>query len=180
MIQLSYGNSRERAMVLKVLALMRSLALLALLTVLAVGIATAGPAPALALAEAEFGAQHYLCDGEPLLAEIHSGAVDAIGIPNSSAGTVPGAFVVLQWQGISLQLPRSNNAGQPSYTDGRWWWSSPAPDQIQFEQLRGTVHSYSCQLISGEPTDGERINGERINGERINGERINGERSNAS
>ena len=178
MIQLSYGNSRERAMALKVLALMRSLALLALLTVLAVGIATAGPAPA--LAEAEFGVQHYLCDGEPLLAEIHNGAVDAIDIPNSSAGTVPGAFVVLQWRGISLQLPRSNNAGEPSYTDGRWWWSSPAPDQIQFEQLRGTVHSYSCQRISGEPTDGERINGERINGERINGERINGERSNAS
>ena len=173
MIQLSYGNSRERAMALKVLALMRSLALLALLTVLAVGIATAGPAPALALAEAEFGAQHYLCDGEPLLAEIHSGAVDAIGIPNSSAGTVPGAFVVLQWRGISLQLPRSNNAGEPSYTDGRWWWSSPAPDQIQFEQLRGTVHSYSCQRISGEPTDGERINGERINGGRSNGGRSN-------
>ena len=171
MIQLSYGNSRERAMVLKVLALMRSLALLALLTVLAVGIATAGPAPA--LAEAEFGVQHYLCDGEPLLAEIHNGAVDAIGIPNSSAGTVPGAFVVLQWRGISLQLPRSNNAGEPSYTDGRWWWSSPAPDQIQFEQLRGTVHSYSCQRISGEPTDGERINGERINCERSNGGRSN-------
>ena len=180
MIQLSYGNSRERAMVLKVLALMRSLALLALLTVLAVGIATVGPAPARALAEAESGAQHYFCDGEPLLAEIHTGAVDAIGIPNSSAGTVPGAFVVLQWRGISLQLPRSNNAGEPSYTDGRWWWSSPAPDQIQFEQLRGTVHSYSCQLISGEPTDGERINGERINGERINGGRSNGGRSNAS
>ena len=171
MSQLSYGNSRERAMALKVLALMRSLALLALLTVLAVGIATAGPAPA--LAEAEFGAQHYLCDGEPLLAEIHNGAVDAIGIPNSSAGTVPGAFVVLQWRGISLQLPRSNNAGEPSYTDGRWWWSSPAPDQIQFEQLRGMVHSYSCQRISGEPTDGERINGERINCERSNGGRSN-------
>jgi hypothetical protein len=56
---------------------------------------------------------------------------------------------VLQWRGISLQLPRSNNAGEPSYTDGRWWWSSPAPDQIEFEQLRGTVHSYSCQHISG-------------------------------
>ena len=155
MIQLSYGNLRERAMALGLLSLMRSFALLALLIVLAVGIATAGPAPALALAEAEAeagagsGAQHYLCDGESLLAEIHNGAVDAIDIPNSSAGTVPGAFVVLRWRGISLQLPRSNNAGEPSYTDGRWWWSSPAPDQIQFEQLRGTVHSYSCQRISG-------------------------------
>ena len=147
MIPLSYTNLIQRAMVLAVLALMRSFAMLALPIVLAVGIATVGPAPA--LAEAESGAQHYLCDGEPLLAEIHNGAVDAIDIPNSIAGTVPGAFVVLQWRGISLQLPRSNNAGEPSYTDGRWWWSSPAPDQIEFEQLRGTVHNYSCQHISG-------------------------------
>ena len=147
MNQLSYGNLRERAMALGLLSLMRSFALSALVIVLAFGMATAGPAPALALAES--GAQQYLCDGEPLLAEIHNGAVDAIDIPNSIAGTVPGAFVVLQWRGISLQLPRSNNAGQPSYTDGRWWWSSPAPDQIQFEQLRGKVHSYSCQRISG-------------------------------
>jgi hypothetical protein len=148
MTELSHATLLERAMALEILALMRSFALLALSIVLAVGIAIAGPAPA--LAEAESGAQHYLCDGEPLLAEIHNGAVDAIDIPNSTAGTVPGAFVVLQWRGISLQLPRSNNAGQPSYTDGRWWWSSPAPDQIEFEQLRGTVHSYCCQKISGE------------------------------
>ena len=155
MNQLSYGNLRERAMALGLLSLMRTFALSALVIVLAVVMAIAGPAPALALVEAESGAQHYLCDGEPLLAEIHNGAVDAIDIPNSSAGTVPGAFVVLQWRGISLQLPRSNNAGQPSYTDGRWWWSSHAPDQIEFEQLRGKVHSYSCERISGWPTNGE-------------------------
>ena len=149
MNQLSYGNLRERAMALGLLSLMRSFALSALVIVLAVGMAIAVPAPALALAEAGAGEQHYLCDGQPLVAEIHNGAVDAIDIPNSSAGTVPGAFVVLQWRGISLQLPRSNNAGQPSYTDGRWWWSSPAPDQIEFEQLRGKVHSYSCEQISG-------------------------------
>ena len=149
MNQLSYGNLRERAMALGLLSLMRSFALSALVIVLAVGMAIAVPAPALALAEAGAGEQHYLCDGQPLVAEIHNGAVDAIDIPNSIAGTVPGAFVVLQWRGISLQLPRSNNAGEPSYTDGRWWWSSPAPDQIEFEQLRGTVHSYSCQHISG-------------------------------
>jgi len=171
MTQLSHATLLERAMALEILALMRSFALLALSIVLAVGIAIAGPAPA--LAEAESGAQHYLCDGEPLLAEIHNGAVDAIDIPNSSAGTVPGAFVVLQWRGISLQLPRSNNAGQPSYTDGRWWWSSPAPDQIEFEQLRGTVHSYYCQRISGETTNGEPTNGGPTNGEPTNGGRSN-------
>jgi len=163
MNQLSYPTRLERAMALGGLVLMRFFALLSLLIVLAVGIAIAGPAPALALAEAESGAQHYICDGELLLAEIHNGAVDAIDIPNSSAGTVPGAFVVLQWRGIILQLPRSNNAGQPSYTDGRWWWSSPAPDQIEFEQLRGTVHSYSCQRISGWSINGGRINGGRSN-----------------
>ena len=91
--------------------------LLALLLPLAGLIAAPGPAAADPMT-----AQRYLCDGEPLLAEVHNGAVDAPGIPNSAGGTVPGAFLVLQWRGVSLQLPRTNNAGTPSYSDGRWWW----------------------------------------------------------
>lgn len=87
----------------------------------------------------------YLCEGEPLQAEVFAGAVDAPGIPNTAAGTVPGAFVVLQWRGISLQLPRTNNAGVPSYTDGRWWWSPVDPEHPDFRQRRGGVERYACE-----------------------------------
>ena len=88
----------------------------------------------------------YLCEGDPLLAEVFAGAVDAADIPNSVAGTVPGAYVVLQWRGVSLQLPRTNNAGPPSYTDGRWWWSPVDPEHPEFKQRRGGVQIYACEI----------------------------------
>jgi hypothetical protein len=92
----------------------------------------------------------YLCEGEPLRAAVYAGAVDALGIPNTVAGTPPGAYVLLQWRDLRLQLPRTNNAGPPSYTDGRWWWSPVDPDQPEFRQRRATVQTYSC-VRSGSP-----------------------------
>jgi hypothetical protein len=94
-------------------------------------------------------AERYLCEGELLVAEVHSGAVDAPGIPNSSSGTVPGAFIVLRWRGVSLQLPRTNNAGTASYSDGRWWWQSEDPEHPMFAQRRGDWERYGCER-SGE------------------------------
>jgi hypothetical protein len=91
----------------------------------------------------------YLCDGEPLLAQVFAGAVDAPGIPNTAAGTAPGAYVLLSWRGVTLQLPRTNNAGALSYTDGRWWWQAADPAQPAFRQRRGGVETYSCQWQSG-------------------------------
>jgi hypothetical protein len=88
--------------------------------------------------------EHYLCDGDALVAMLHNGAVDASGIPNSEGGTVPGAFIVLQWRGLSLQLPRTNNAGIPSYTDGRWWWQALDADRPDFREHRGSFNTYVC------------------------------------
>ena len=88
--------------------------------------------------------ERYLCDGDALEAMLHSGAVDASEIPNSDGGTVPGAFIVLQWRGFSLQLPRTNNAGIPSYTDGRWWWQAVDPERPDFRDYRGSVKTYVC------------------------------------
>ena len=88
--------------------------------------------------------QSYLCDGDALEATLHNGAVDASEIPNSEGGTVPGAFIVLQWRGVNLQLPRTNNAGIPSYTDGRWWWQALDPDRPDFREHRGSFKTYAC------------------------------------
>ena len=129
------------------------LALLVALLLPLVGL-LAAPAPAAADTPAKTAApatanspspQRYLCAGEPLLAEVHIGAVDAPGIPNSASGTVPGAFIVLQWRGVSLQLPRTNNAGTPSYSDGRWWWQASDADHPEFAQRRGDWEHYSCE-----------------------------------
>ena len=66
----------------------------------------------------------WICDGDQLSIEITRGAVDVSGltggIPNSLEGTVPGDGILVRWRDLELQLPRTNNAGEPSYTDGRW------------------------------------------------------------
>ncbi|MEO1001906.1 MAG: hypothetical protein AAFX65_02195 [Cyanobacteria bacterium J06638_7] len=102
-----------------------------------------GPASAAGPAS---GQQTYRCDGDPLLARADNGPVDAVGIPNEVAGTAPGAFVVLHWRDLVLQLPRSNDAGPPSYSDGKWWWSleDPAHPRFQLRQGLGTITSFSC------------------------------------
>ncbi len=89
----------------------------------------------------------YRCDGDPLLATSDNGAVDAPGIPNTTAGTVPGATVLLEWRDLRLQLPRTNNAGPPSYTDGIWWWSLEDPAQPRFLHRRGAIESISCRAV---------------------------------
>jgi hypothetical protein len=101
-------------------------------------------APAALAAPSGSGERSFLCDGEPLLARLENGAVDAVGIPNTAAGTVPGAFVVLRWRNVSLQLPRTNNAGAPSYTDGQWWWSLEDPDHPRFRRQQGDVQDFAC------------------------------------
>lgn len=92
----------------------------------------------------------YRCDGEPLSALLDNGAVDAFEIPNVAAGTVPGAFVVLQWRDITLQLPRTNNAGAPSFTDGKWWWSleDPAHPSFRLRRGQGDVQRFSCEAVA--------------------------------
>jgi hypothetical protein len=93
------------------------------------------------------GEQAFRCDGDLLLARVDNGPVDAPGIANGAAGTVPGAFVVLRWRELALQLPRTNNAGDPSFTDGKWWWSleDPAHPRFRLRQGLGTISEFRCQ-----------------------------------
>ena len=95
--------------------------------------------------------ERFRCDGALLTATLHGGAVDDPAIPNRSGGTLPGAFVQLQWQRagerISLQLPRTNNAGAPSFTDGKWWWSLENPVHPRFRLRRGggDIEDFACE-----------------------------------
>ena len=91
----------------------------------------------------------WICDGDRLTAEPIQLGRDAFGamaepIPNTAGGTVPGDVILLSWRGVTLQLPRTNNAGAPSYTDGRWWWQVEDPQQPDFRQRKGGIVSYAC------------------------------------
>ena len=95
-------------------------------------------------------AETWLCDGDPITVERTTLAQDAIGpmagpIPNSADGTLPGDGIVLRWRDLTLQLPRTNNSGAPSYTDGRWWWKVDDPDHPEFRQRRGSIVTYACE-----------------------------------
>ena len=115
-------------------------------------------------------ASSYVCDGDALSATIDRGAVDAIGIPNSVDGTVPGSFVVLEWRDLHLQLPRTNNAGAPSFSDGKWsldlsMTGFSADEGVPFLQRSNKFNGYRlrtrmpggqvqvlCELEEQEPT----------------------------
>lgn len=98
-----------------------------------------------AMAAAPSATARYRCDGDLLQLSYGAGAVDAPDIPNLLAGTAPGAFLLIDWRGLHLQLPRTNNAGAPSYSDGRWWWRAANPQQPEFRQRRGALISYACE-----------------------------------
>ncbi|MEB3360579.1 MAG: integrase core domain-containing protein [Synechococcaceae cyanobacterium] len=88
----------------------------------------------------------YRCDGDLLQVQYEAGAVDDPDIPNSLAGTLPGAFVLIDWRDQHLQLPRTNNSSAvPSYSDGRWWWRPVSAEQPEFRQRRGSLISYACE-----------------------------------
>lgn len=124
---------------------------LALLACLGLLLGVAVPVQAASIPVDAPPSEAYRCDGVPLTATLHGGAVDDPTIPNRSGGTLPGAFVQLQWQrdgeSIALQLPRTNNAGAPSFTDGKWWWSLEDPAHPRFRLRRGGggIEDFACE-----------------------------------
>ena len=87
------------------------------------------PLASASAAALEPAGRSYRCEGEPLEVTLLPGPVDAVGIPNTLAGTLPGASLVLRWQGVERPLPRTNNAGAPSYSDGQWFWQQDGADR---------------------------------------------------
>ena len=90
----------------------------------------------------------YRCEGDRLDARYDNGAVDDPLVGNVSAGTFPGAFVVLRWREITLQLPRTNDAGPPTYTDGKWLWGLNDTTQPTFLLRQGDLQSFRCAALN--------------------------------
>ena len=107
--------------------------------------------PAPARADTPLPPRTYLCDGDPLLAELVRGPMDDPAIPDPSAAPVPvGGWVVLRWRELNLQLPRTNNAGEASFSDGKWWWSleDPAHPRFRLRQPPGEPREFACEAAA--------------------------------
>lgn len=89
----------------------------------------------------------YRCEGDPLVAHYDNGPVDDPRVNNQLAGTLPGAFVVLRWRDVTLQLPRTNVAGAPSYSDNKWFWGLADPEHPRFFLKVGDRQDFSCDRI---------------------------------
>jgi len=106
-------------------------------------------------------AADWICEGDRLSLETIDLGQEAMGalaapIPNTTEGTVPGDGLLIHWRGLTLQLPRTNNAGVPSYTDGRWWWRALDPDHPEFRQRRGAIETYRCDAITPQTATSQR------------------------
>ncbi len=88
--------------------------------------------------------ENYVCAGDPLVATYDQGPVDADGLPNTIYGTLPGSFVVLQWRDLKLQLPRTNIAKAPIYSDNKWMWILEDPQQPLLLLNQGGTSQYDC------------------------------------
>ncbi|MEB3335256.1 MAG: hypothetical protein VKP70_09745 [Cyanobacteriota bacterium] len=100
-----------------------------------------------ARAATPFEPRAFLCDGDPLSALLVKGPMDDPTIPDPSDGPVPvGGGVLLHWRTLSLQLPRTNNAGPASFSDGQWWWSLEDPAHPRFRHRRppGETEDFAC------------------------------------
>ncbi len=130
---------------------------LALVALLALPLALLLPDAAPARADNALPPRAYVCDGDPLLAELVRGPMDDPSIPDPSAAPVPvGGWVVLRWRELSLQLPRTNNAGQASFSDGKWWWSleDPARPRFRLRQPLGDPLEFACLEAPPPPATG--------------------------
>lgn len=104
-----------------------------------------------AWADTAQAAEAYICDGDPLTALLEKGPMDDPAIPDPSAAPVPvGGGVVLRWRGLNLQLPRTNNAGQASFSDGKWWWSleDPAHPRFRLRRPLGETEDFTCDAAA--------------------------------
>ena len=63
------------------------------------------------------------CDGQMLNAMIRNNLNGDFSLVTDLEKVDQGAFVVLDWKGISLMLPKSFQKGEISFTDGKWLWS---------------------------------------------------------
>ena len=96
----------------------------------------------------------FYCDGKNLTATIRNNLNGDFQVINDLEKIDQGAFVVLDWNEISLMLPVSFQKGEISFTDRKWLWSYQDnekglhEDKPRFSHLLsdGRIEEYECNF----------------------------------
>ena len=96
---------------------------------------------------------NYICDSSPLEVAIYNNLNGDYRVASDLNNIDLGAFVVLKWKDYSIMLPRTFNAGEVSFSDGRWHWSyTDHENHIDVENpkfmhvlQKGQMQEYECE-----------------------------------
>ncbi len=91
------------------------------------------------------------CDGKLLTATIRNNLNGDFAVVDDLEKVDEGAFVVLDWEKISLMLPVSFQKGEISFTDKKWLWSY----QDNENGLHEDYPRFAQRLPSGEIVEHE-------------------------
>jgi len=100
----------------------------------------------------------FNCDNHSLTATIRNNLNGDFAQVTNLEEIDQGAFVVLDWNKISLMLPVSFQAGEISFTDKRWLWSYQDNDRGLHEETprlahrlpNGKIIEYDCTPFAAE------------------------------
>ena len=100
------------------------------------------------------------CDGKLLTVVIRNNLNGDFAVTTDLEKVDQGAFVVLNWNEISLMLPVSFQKGEISFTDRKWLWSYQDNENGLHQETprlaqripNGEILEYDCKLITIEST----------------------------
>ena len=95
------------------------------------------------------------CDGKTLNATIRNNLNGDFAIVADLEEIDEGAFVVLDWEKVSLMLPVSFQKGEISFTDNKWLWSYQDNENGLHEENprlaqrlpSGEIVEHKCKLV---------------------------------
>ena len=98
----------------------------------------------------------FMCDGDILHATIRNNLNGDFELTQDLENIDKGAFVVLDWRGISLMLPVSFNFGEITFTDKKWLWSYQDNDnglisetpRLAHRLPNGDIEEFTCEATS--------------------------------
>ena len=88
----------------------------------------------------------FICDGEPLEATIYNNQNGDFVVVKPKDMIDAGGFIVLNWRDSSLMLPRTFNAYETSFSDGKWWWGYKNSDlpSLRYKKGIAKVQEFTC------------------------------------